>query len=118
MNCHIHPSDVCIAKLEQFLKQKTICQGLKRVCLSYCKGMKIKNDWISAYYKTEIQSLSMGLSMLSFYFFGFNSSKIIVRRFSIGTRTCCIVSRSRTVTVLSTNVSLSTVTHIGVPMAS
>lgn len=52
------------------------------------------------------------------YFFGFNSSKIILRRLSIGTRTCCIVSRSRTVTQLSTKVSLSTVTHIGVPMAS
>ncbi len=52
------------------------------------------------------------------YFFGFNSSNIIARRLSIGTRTCCIVSRSRTVTQLSTKVSLSTVTHIGVPMAS
>ena len=52
------------------------------------------------------------------YFFGFNSSKIMLRRLSIGTRTCCIVSRSRTVTQLSTKVSLSTVTHIGVPMAS
>ena len=54
----------------------------------------------------------------TFHFFGFSSSKIIVRRFSIGTRTWFIVSRSRTVTVLSTKVSLSTVTHIGVPMAS
>ena len=52
------------------------------------------------------------------HFFGFNSSKIMLRKLSIGTRTCCIVSRSRTVTVLSTKVSLSTVTHIGVPMAS
>ena len=52
------------------------------------------------------------------YFFGFNSSKIMFLKLSIGTRTCCIVSRSRTVTQLSTKVSLSTVTHIGVPMAS
>ena len=52
------------------------------------------------------------------HFFGFNSSKIMFLRLSIGTRTCCIVSRSRTVTVLSIKVSLSTVTHIGVPMAS
>ena len=52
------------------------------------------------------------------YFFGFNSSKIMFLRLSMGTRTCCMVSRSRTVTQLSTKVSLSTVTHIGVPMAS
>lgn len=95
-------------------------------------GNKNIKKWISIYYKIEIQSLSMGLSiflhgrdapwhistMQKNHFLGFSSSKIMLRRFSIGTRTCVIVSRSRTVTVLSVKVSLSTVTHNGVPMAS
>ena len=56
--------------------------------------------------------------MNNLYLRGFNSSKIMLRRLSIGTRTWLMVSRSRTVTVWSSSVWLSTVTHIGVPMAS
>ena len=45
-------------------------------------------------------------------------SEIIWCSSSIGTRSCFIVSRKRTVTQLSTKVSWSTVMQNGVPMAS
>ena len=48
----------------------------------------------------------------------FTFASIIARRPSIGTRSCCIVSRSRTVTQRSLRDSWSTVMQNGVPMAS
>ncbi len=118
-----HRKSITILKTKNHLSSP-----LEGLSINSHEDKKIKN-WISICCKIEIQSLSMGLSIMgdasdaslhrtNHHFFGFSSSKIMLRRLPIGTRTCCIVSRSRTVTQLSTKVSLSTVTHIGVPMAS